>query len=141
MATFTKNVEPITVTTAGGPATDPDWTYTDKAGHKHYAYPEEPGKPRWPTLKNVVDRTYWCEECRDEHEESHYECSICGEVIEPGMIHKGPETKTLQGPTTLLINDIPVSQEVWDEAIEIARSVEHEADERIDALVEAHMQT
>ena len=58
------------------PERDPDWTYTDKAGHHHDA--------KLATCEVVVTRTYWCEDCQDEHEESELRCKECGEVINPG---------------------------------------------------------
>lgn len=134
--TFSKTSDPITLRTMGGPAPDPEWAYTDNEGHEHRAYPESTDKPTWPTLKRVVDETYWCETCRDEHEDTHYECAICGETIEPGIIHKGPEEKMIAGPPSFKINGMPVSRETWDKAVGMAREAEHEAAERILAFVE-----
>lgn len=135
--TFSQETEPVTVNTLGGPAPDPDWTFTDAEGHEHRAYPGDSDKPTWPTLKWVVDRTYWCEDCRDEHEEGHYACAICGEAIEPGMVRKGPETLTRPGRTTFRINGVPVTEEVWKQAIAIQRQAADAADKEIQSLVES----
>lgn len=61
---------------------DPAWRYTDKAGHEHYRY--EHGPEPYPTLAWVVDQTYYCPDCRDDHEEGHYECPVCCEHVAPG---------------------------------------------------------
>mgnify|MGYP001558848463 CR=1 FL=1 len=135
MATFTTETEPIRIDTLGGPAADPKWKFTDAKGHEHRAYTET-GTPTWPTLKWVVDETYWCEDCQDEHHEGHYECAICGETIEPGMIHKPPESKTIPGLTTRLINDIPVTDEIWEQARRIWEQAEADAETQINALIE-----
>lgn len=71
---------------------DPKWEYTDLAGHVH----------RWvdravPTVKRVVDYTYWCSLCSDEHESTHEECRECGEWIVPAVVHRGPHTVTVPG--------------------------------------------
>lgn len=65
------------------PQPDEDWTYTDRAGHEHrYA-------DGYPTLTWIIDESYWCEDCGDEHTEGHYECPLCGEHITPGL--RGPD--------------------------------------------------
>ena len=58
------------------PEPDPDWTFVDAAGHRHDGSGE--------TLEWVFTRTYWCEECCDEHEEGEWRCLECGEVLVPG---------------------------------------------------------
>ncbi len=65
-----------------GPRPDHGWTYTDKQGHEHYydGYPVP-----YPTLADVSDGWHYCPDCRDEHDDSHLECRICGEHIVPGM--------------------------------------------------------
>lgn len=75
------------------PVADPAWVFVDAQGHEH----------RWdgPLVTNsrwVVDEVYWCEDCRDEHERGHTECSICGEEFEPGTHYdEGPHY--FPGPT------------------------------------------
>ena len=137
MPTFTTNVEPITFRTAGGPSPDPKWKFTDSEGHEHSAYPESPDRPTWPTLKWVVDETYWCETCRDEHESGHHECAVCGETIEPGMVMKPPETMTRPGLVERFIDDVPVTKEIWDRALAIVRRAEAQAEVEVAALVES----
>jgi hypothetical protein len=63
------------------PQPDPRWRHTDAAGHEHTTV-----DGRWPTLDWVVDEVYWCEECRDNHEDGHYRCARCGEAVDPGTI-------------------------------------------------------
>lgn len=71
---------------------DSKWRYTDENDHKH----------RWidgelPTLKWVVTRTYWCEECSDEHEEGDWRCVKCRAIVEPGYRWTGPQSFQLPG--------------------------------------------
>lgn len=67
------------------PEPDPRWRYTDSNGHEHYRAERD-----WPTLEWVVDHTYWCGDCRDEHDEGHYACRMCGEPVEPGTRPPSP---------------------------------------------------
>lgn len=108
MTSFRVEQETTTFTTLGGPAPDPKWAFTDRQGHRHVAGTRS---ERWPTLRWVVDKTYWCDLCRDEHQEGHYECRECGQAIEPGMIHKGPETVTVPTLRHYFIDDVEVSEE------------------------------
>lgn len=104
------------VRTLGGPAPDPDWSFTDAKGHQHRYVEDE-----WPTLKWVVDRTYWCEDCRDEHQEGHWECAQCGEHIKPGMVKRPPEVKLIPLPARYFVNGREVSE---DEARAVAADLE-----------------
>lgn len=66
---------------------DPDWSYTDPAGHAH-RWVAKDGDPLWwsgsvPTVESVVTDSYWCDDCRDYHEESELRCRECGAVVEP----------------------------------------------------------
>jgi hypothetical protein len=63
------------------------WQFTDANGHAHrYDH-------GYPTLTYVVDAQHWCHGDEglynhDEHwavDEAHYECLICGVVVEPAM--------------------------------------------------------
>jgi hypothetical protein len=74
---------------------DPDWRHTDRQGHEHRY---ERG---YPTLDLIVDASHWCMGneglyAHDQHEavdESHYECLLCRETIEPGLLPPGyPQT-------------------------------------------------
>lgn len=67
---------------------DPDCTYRDKAGHLH----------DWTKalLRWKVIRTWWCEDCRDEHTDEEQVCILCGEKIEPGR-QPAPNPAYIQG--------------------------------------------
>lgn len=83
----------IDVTPAAEP--DPHWVRVDEQGHQHrwMAGPDplvplvSPARQQavLPTLRRVPDPPFWCEGCRDVHEFAHYECSVCGEPVEPAM--------------------------------------------------------
>jgi hypothetical protein len=60
---------------------DPDWRFTDAAGHEHHRAAE---KPRFPTLKKKRTEPGWCDLCDDLHSDTYYRCRLCKEVIEPG---------------------------------------------------------
>jgi len=74
--------------TSGVPSIDPNWTFTDAAGHPH-SY-----DGGYRTLRHVIDSQHFCDGTEgiynhDPHwavDESHYECLICDTVIEPGTI-------------------------------------------------------
>jgi DNA-directed RNA polymerase subunit RPC12/RpoP len=103
--------EMIDVTSAS-PYADEDWTYTDQQGHPHrYDH-------GYPTLTWIIDRTYWCEDCGDEHTEGHYECPLCGERIEPGL--KGPDMsrRYMPGRTSYYLDDEEISPERFAELAE-----------------------
>lgn len=85
---------------------DEDWRFTDAAGHEHAWH--DSLADHYPTLRWVTDRTYWCEGCRDEHEEGHLECRICGEHVRPGIT--GPGVKHMSGLTSYYIDGEPVTQ-------------------------------
>jgi hypothetical protein len=63
---------------------DPHWRFTDAAGHAHEPTMEDGRVRSYGTLVSVESEPYWCEDCRDEHTDQHYECPLCGEVIRPG---------------------------------------------------------
>jgi hypothetical protein len=95
--------ERIDVTSAL-PYADEKWTYTDRHGHQHrYDH-------GYPTLVWIVDETYWCDDCRDEHEEGHYQCPLCGEHIEPGMAGPDLYRRYIPGMTTYYLNDEEISE-------------------------------
>lgn len=57
---------------------DPDWIFTDAAGHEH----------RWrdeavPTVERVVTGLGWSEDLQDFEEVAELRCRRCGEVVEP----------------------------------------------------------
>ena len=86
---------------------DAGWLFTDVAGHVHYC--DYAAAEHYPTLLLVTDGSYYCPDCRDEHEDSHLECRRCGERIIPGRT--GPGTITLGGQAVYTFNGEPVSQE------------------------------
>lgn len=71
-----------------GPTRDPRWVGRDSAGHEHRA-----DGGAYPTLAWVVDRTEPCDgACGDPDHEwiiGHFECKLCGEHVEPGMLPAG----------------------------------------------------
>lgn len=83
------------------------WKFTDAAGHGHRC--DYDAADHYPTLREVSGRTWWCDDCQDEHEDAHLECRLCGETIRPGMT--GPGTKWLPGRTEYLLDGEPVTPE------------------------------
>lgn len=94
-------------TTCDIPTLDPRWTFTDAAGHDHHY------DRGYPTLDYIIDASHWCDghegmynhDPHEQADESHYECLICREVIEPGILPAftpqsvpGVTTMTLAGP-------------------------------------------
>jgi hypothetical protein len=100
--------------TSGLPYPNERWTYTDRQGHEH-RYSRRAAGDYYPTLVWVVDETYWCEDCRDEHTDGHYECAICGEHITPRL--RGPDLsrKYIPGLTSYYLNGEPITKERADE--------------------------
>lgn len=88
-----------------GPKPDKRWRYTDHQGHEHYWAAD------YPTLEWVIDYTYWCCDCGDEHSEGHWACAICGEEIEPGTVGPLLAREYVSGPTFYYLNDEPISAE------------------------------
>lgn len=64
---------------------DPDWTFTDRAGHKHGVID---GKT--PTLRAERSEGGWCETCCDAHSETTMVCRLCGETVEVGTVIDKP---------------------------------------------------
>jgi hypothetical protein len=94
----------VDVSTMSGP--DKGWRFTDAHGHEHrYVEAAWP----YPTLTEVIDATYWCADCHDEHEDAHLECRICGEHIRPGL--RGPRTESVPGRKEWLLDGRPISRE------------------------------
>jgi hypothetical protein len=86
---------------------DANWLFTDAHGHRHYCDYEAPD--HYPTLRQVTDEVFWCEDCEDEHERTHLECRLCGEMVRPGTT--GPGTKFIPGLITATFNGEPVTPE------------------------------
>lgn len=102
--------------TSSLPYPDEQWTYTDQQGHAH-RYSRQAAGDYYPTLAWVVDETYWCDDCQDEHTDGHYECAICGEHIEPGL--RGPDyaRKYMPGRTSYYLNGESITKEQADEIL------------------------
>ena len=94
--------------TSSLPRPDPKWTYTDQQGHEHYR--EGNG---YPTLVVVLEEPYWCPDCHDEHQWSHYECPLCGETIEPGLLPPSPYREYIPGMTHYYLNDEEISPDEY----------------------------
>lgn len=95
------------------PQPDPNWRATDSHGHEHH-YAD--GSDRYPTLTTVVGEPYWCDDCRDEHQDSWYECRQCGEKITPGT-RVDTTPRYIAGPARYYWNGEPISQEKANEII------------------------
>ncbi|MFJ2007031.1 hypothetical protein [Streptomyces chartreusis] len=95
------------------PVPDPCWRLTDEQGHEHHY---ASGPDRYPTLTAKQGDVYWCEDCRDEHQDSWYVCRTCGERITPGTrIDTTP--RWLGGPALYYLNGKPISQERANELL------------------------
>lgn len=106
---------------------DEKWSYRDAAGHVHRFEGSE-----LPTLEWVVTDTYWCAECRDDHEEGEYRCKVCAQPVNPRYRTVGPTTKAIPGRTRIVLEprDSPNFEISSEELEEIKRDGE-EAVERI----------
>jgi DNA-directed RNA polymerase subunit RPC12/RpoP len=97
--------------TSDSPYADESWTFTDQAGHQHrYDH-------GYPTLSWVVDETWWCEDCGDEHTEGHYECPLCGERIIPGTAGPDRVRRYAPGRTSYYLGDEEISPERYQELL------------------------
>lgn len=106
-------VEQVEVT-SDLPRPDPNWRFTDAQGHEHYR--DTDGE--YPTLRTVVDETYWCSDCNDEHTDTHLECAICGETIQTGTLPPSMFREFTPGRTEYYLNDEPISPERYRELVE-----------------------
>lgn len=102
--------------TSGLPRPSKSWTYTDQQGHQH-RYDDG-----YPTLVTVVERTYWCDECNDEHQDTHLACGLCGEEISPGVVGPSPFREFAPGRISAYLNDEPISRERYEEIMAEIRS-------------------
>lgn len=122
---------------------DDKWRGTDSNGHEHYY---ERG---YPTLDLIVDAEHWCDGreglySHDPHmavDESHYECKLCREVVEPGTLpphHQvympGTKSYTLSG-----VRSDGLTVEVWlmpEEAQSIGEAPEDQREQVVQALLD-----
>lgn len=99
--------------TSNLPKPDKNWRFTDTQGHEH-AWSSD---AFYPTLRLVVDQTYWCLDCNDKHDEDHFECVVCGEVVKPGMLPPSRWTEYEPGRRQAFLNGEPISDERAQEII------------------------
>lgn len=123
MATFTADdglgdlqfeCEPIEIT-SNLPEPDKGWRFTDTNGHEHY------WRDGYVTLVLVDDERYWCEDCGEDHVESHWECPLCGEHIEPRTVVY-PYRRWMPGLRSWTLNGEPISEERAQQIIEARRA-------------------
>ena len=108
--TFSKETDQVNIQSFRGVELDPDWKYTDKAGHEHYAAGRD-----YPTLEWYVDSLEWCSDCNEDHEEGHWVCPLCLEAIKRGT---RPEKGWAPGLTHYKIDGVEVTEEEWHEKYE-----------------------
>ena len=101
---LTIEVEQIDVT-SNLPTRDEKWTYTDQQGHEHY------WRDGYPTLTWVIDETWYDEDLDEDVSDGHYECTVCGETVVPGL--RGPDTfrRFVPGRRSYRLNDEPITEE------------------------------
>lgn len=94
---------------------DPDWTWTDRAGHEHHAKGDDQGHVMYPTLNVVNAAAHWCYNCQDVHPAVWFVCRECGEETLPGVRDGQPQV--IKGPTVYMIDDDEVTREQAEEFI------------------------
>lgn len=92
--------------TSYSPRVDPDWRFTDHAGHEHYY---DAQRKDYPTL-------YWFEETWEEDGEEmsdggYFVCDICGETITPGTLPPPAYREFIPGLTTFYLNDERITED------------------------------
>jgi hypothetical protein len=102
--------------TSNLPRPDKNWRFTDENGHEHYWQDND-----WPTLVTVVDETYWCEDCGDDHQNTHLACAICGVTVEPGMVRPPGHREFVPGRKAYYLDGEPITEERANEIINAAR--------------------
>lgn len=101
--------------TSNWPRPDKAWRYTDHAGHVHH------WADGWPTLDYVIDER-WTDEDGEEATSGHYECPICREAIQPGMVGPSGFREFAPGRTSYTLNGQPVDEQRAREIVEQARA-------------------
>jgi hypothetical protein len=138
--TLTVNQEWIDVTSERE-SPDERWTFTDAQGHDHRY---ERG---YPTLDLVVDESHWCDGHEgiynhDPHEQidqSHYECLVCREVIEPAM-HPPYHQKHIPGMRSATLTGLRsdgAQVEVWLQDDDLERVRQADSDDAVTALIDS----
>ena len=102
-------VEMIDVT-SGLPQPSKTWRYTDHQGHEHY------WQDGYPTLRWVVDETYYDEDLGEDVSEGHSECAVCGETIVPGS-YVDTFRKVIPGRRSAKLNGELISEEQYNEIV------------------------
>lgn len=89
------------------PRPDPDWRYTDPAGHEHdssYALlirvQDDPDEPPF----------YVDDDGEEWNAPDHLECRLCGEHIEPGTIGPSPFREFVPGPVRYYRDDVEITE-------------------------------
>lgn len=95
------NVEPITLSWMAGTVPDPEWVWEDDRGHEHRAERSGEGSVTYPTLVWVVTKSWWCEDCRDMHDEGEYRCKLCKQTVKPRTKYRPAGSKTVPGRRTI----------------------------------------
>lgn len=87
---------------------DPAWSFTDAAGHFH-AWSKD---STLPTLRSQLDESYYCGQCRDEHEgELQWVCMICAAVVKPGTrVRAKQPPSTMPGRKSWRVEGLPFDQ-------------------------------
>lgn len=93
---------------------DPDWTWTDQAGHKHVTVEDE-GAVRYPTLEVVSSAASYCSGCQDVHPEIWFECRECHERTLPGV--RPGQRRLIRGMTIYMIDEDEVTEEQASEFV------------------------
>lgn len=104
--TFSKHTDQVSIQSFSGVELDPDWKYTDKAGHKHYAVTDIP--LGYPTLEWYVDSIEEYE--GEDYEEGHWVCPLCLETIKKGT---RSEKGWIPGLTHYKIDGVEVDEDEW----------------------------
>lgn len=89
---------------------DPNWVYTDKAGHEH-----RPVDGKYPSLQTQTEFVP-CDdpECCDGYDAEYTECVQCGERISIGT---RPATFYQTGYASYLIDGVPVTQGEYEQSL------------------------
>lgn len=89
------------------PQPDKNWRHTDSHDHDH-SWQE--GPDHYPTLEWIVDDTWWCTDCEDDHQDGHWACRLCGEEVTPGQRPPPTWRQYLPGQKSYYLNDEPISE-------------------------------
>jgi hypothetical protein len=124
--TFEMERELIEVTSMS--RADPNWSFTDPAGHLHQWWQEKPFRPMTdyspngryivPGLRWVEDEKYWEDE--DWHTTGHWECRKCGAEVRPGTC-ADTHTQYMAGITSYRIEGRLVSKPEFERQLTEAK--------------------